>query len=83
MNSLLVLSSLLAVASAIPGGYTGLGGMYKTMNQNADYMHPAKMAAQMAKSLAFEQDESLRVVQDAVRPPRSMPPDLDPSPPTF
>ena len=65
----LLLSSLLAAASAVPGGYTGYGGMYKGMNQNADYMHPAKMAAHMAKSLAFEQDESLANPQ-AVRPAR-------------
>ena len=43
-------------------------------------MHPAKMAGQMAKSIAFEQDESLRVAQDALRPSRSMLPGLAPPP---
>jgi hypothetical protein len=70
MNCLLVLSSLLAATVAVPGGYTGYGGMYKNMNQNADYMHHAKMAAHMAKSLAFEEDESLRGGVAAVRPAR-------------
>merc|ERR1712080_208877 len=70
MNALLILSVLLASASAIPGGYTGLGGLYKTMNQNADYMPAAKNAARMAVNLAFEQDESL-IGAEAARPSRS------------
>merc|ERR1739840_48248 len=40
-----------------PGGYTGLGGLYRNLDQNKDYMDAAKGAAQMAQHL-FE-DESL------------------------
>merc|ERR1711981_141136 len=52
-----------------PGGYTGLGGLYKNMNQNADYMPHAKNAAKLATQIAFEEDESL-VGGQAVRPAR-------------
>ena len=59
MLPLVVLSALLVVSSAAPGGYTGLGGLYKNMNQNADYMPHAKNAAKLATQIAFEEDESL------------------------
>merc|ERR1712080_79841 len=65
MLALVTLSALLVVSSAAPGGYTGLGGLYKNMNQNADYMPHAKNATQ----IAFEEDESL-VGGQAVRPAR-------------
>ena len=59
----LLLSCLAALAAAHPGGYTGLGGLYKNMNQNADYMPHAKNAAKLATQIAFEEDESLTGVQ--------------------
>ena len=59
MLALVTLSALLVVSSAAPGGYTGLGGLYKNMNQNADYMAHAKNAAKLATQIAFEEDESL------------------------
>merc|ERR1712083_597681 len=40
-----------SVANCHPGGYTGLGGLYKNMNQNADYMQAAKHAAKMAVNI--------------------------------
>merc|ERR1719516_619539 len=52
-----LLLSLLSVVSSLPGGYTGLGGMYKNMDQHKDYMPMAHFAAQMAQSL--ERDDSL------------------------
>merc|ERR1712203_1130647 len=55
------------VALAAPGGYTGYGGVYKNMNQGADYMNHAKSAAKMAINL-FE-DESLNYEEEA-RPAR-------------
>jgi len=55
------------VALAAPGGYTGIGGVYRNMNQNADYMGHAKSAAKMAINL-FE-DESLNF-DEGVRPAR-------------
>merc|ERR1712200_170569 len=57
MLALVVLSALLVVSSAAPGGYTGLGGLYKNMNQNADYMQAAKHAAKMAVNI-FDEVES-------------------------
>merc|ERR1712024_311358 len=51
MLALVTLSALLVVSSAAPGGYTGLGGLYKNMNQNADYMQAAKHAAKMAVNI--------------------------------
>merc|ERR1712105_111680 len=59
MISAILIPFLLAVASAAPGGYTGLGGLYKNMNQNADYMPAAKNAARLAVEISFENDESL------------------------
>ena len=44
------------VALAAPGGYTGIGGVYKELNQDADYIHLAKNAAKMQIDLF--QDES-------------------------
>eukprot|EP00091_Calanus_sinicus_P008945 TRINITY_DN2124_c0_g1_i3.p1 TRINITY_DN2124_c0_g1~~TRINITY_DN2124_c0_g1_i3.p1 ORF type:complete len:123 (-),score=39.89 TRINITY_DN2124_c0_g1_i3:102-470(-) len=58
---------LASVANAVPGGYTGLGGLYKNMNQNADYMEAAKHAAKMAVNI-FD-DESL-ISESAQRPAR-------------
>merc|ERR1711890_191261 len=58
-----------AHAGPAPGGYTGLGGLYKNMNQKADYMPHAKNAAKLATQIAFEEDESL-VGGQAVRPAR-------------
>merc|ERR1711899_70480 len=57
MLALVVLSALLVVANCHPGGYTGLGGLYKNMNQNADYMQAAKHAAKMAVNI-FDEVES-------------------------
>merc|ERR1712243_98969 len=59
MISLVVIPFLLATVSGFPGGYTGLGGLYKNMNQNADYIPHAKNAARLAEQIAFETDESL------------------------
>ena len=63
MLSLVVLPALLVVCNAAPGGYTGYGGLYPNMNQNADYMAHAKSAAKLASQIAFEEDESLSGVQ--------------------
>ena len=71
MLAFVVLPTLFALASAAPGGYTGYGGMYKNMQMHPETMHHAKMAANMAKKFAFEQDESLRVGAAGVRPSRS------------
>merc|ERR1712027_227894 len=62
MLALVTLSALLVVSSAAPGGYTGLGGLYKNMNQNADYMPAAKRAAKMAVNI-FDEVESENVVR--------------------
>merc|ERR1712112_96466 len=51
-----------SVANCHPGGYTGLGGLYKNMNQNADYMPAAKHAAKMAVNI-FDEVESENVVR--------------------
>merc|ERR1712243_356152 len=59
MISLVVIPFLLSSVSGFPGGYTGLGGLYKNMNQNADYIPHAKNAARLAEQIAFETDESL------------------------
>merc|ERR1712060_422641 len=69
MLALVVLPALLVVCSAAPGGYTGYGGLYPNMNQNADYMAHAKSAAKLATQIAFEENESL-VGAQAVRPAR-------------
>ena len=63
MLALVVLPALLVVSSAAPGGYTGYGGLYPNMNQNADYMAHAKNAAKLASQIAFEEDESLSGAQ--------------------
>ena len=67
MKSLIAVLMFAGVALAAPGGYTGLGGVYKNMNQDADYMHHAKSAAKMAINL-FD-DESLTDTEE-VRPAR-------------
>merc|ERR1711937_607115 len=51
-----------SVANCAPGGYTGLGGLYKNMNQNADYMPAAMHAAKMAVNI-FDEVESENVVR--------------------
>merc|ERR1712027_79413 len=61
-TKMLPYSAVLAVLAAsvvncAPGGYTGLGGLYKNMNQNADYMQAAKHAAKMAVNI-FDEVES-------------------------
>merc|ERR1711983_432157 len=62
-TKMLPYSAVLAVLAAsvvncAPGGYTGLGGLYKNMNQNADYMPAAKIAANI-----FDEVESENVVR--------------------
>merc|ERR1712138_328340 len=59
ITKMLPYSAVLAasVANCHPGGYTGLGGLYKNMNQNADYMQAAKHAAKMAVNI-FDEVES-------------------------
>merc|ERR1712243_26660 len=57
MYATLISLSLISAASCLPGGYTGMGGMYKNMDQHKDYMPMAHFAANMALSL--ERDESL------------------------
>ena len=66
MLALVLLPALLVVSSAAPGGYTGYGGLYPNMNQNADYMAHAKNAAKLASQIAFEEDESLSGAQVGV-----------------
>ena len=36
-----------ATCTAHPGGYIGIGGVYKNMNQKADYMSHAKKACKL------------------------------------
>merc|ERR1712203_664848 len=67
MKSVIAVMMFAGVAVAAPGGYTGYGGVYKNMNQGADYMNHAKSAAKMAINL-FE-DESLNIVEE-IRPAR-------------
>merc|ERR1712203_1205167 len=67
MKSVIAVMMFAGVAVAAPGGYTGYGGVYKNMNQGADYMNHAKSAAKMAINL-FE-DESLNFDEE-VRPAR-------------
>merc|ERR1712055_1231419 len=69
MLALVLLPSSLGSVQRSPGGYTGYGGLYPNMNQNADYMAHAKSAAKLATQIAFEEDESL-VGAQAVRPAR-------------
>merc|ERR1712168_1021195 len=62
-TKMLPYSAVLAVLAAsvvncAPGGYTGLGGLYKNMNQNADYMPAAKIAVNI-----FDEVESENVVR--------------------
>ena len=47
MKMLIVISCLVGVAVSHPGGYTGIGGVYKNMNQKADYMSHAKKACEL------------------------------------
>merc|ERR1712058_148766 len=63
-TKMLPYSAVLAasVVNCAPGGYTGLGGLYKNMNQNADYMPAARHAAKMAVNI-FDEVESENVVR--------------------
>ena len=68
MKSVIAVVMMAGVAVAAPsGGYTGLGGVYKELNQDADYIHLAKNAAKMQIDLF--QDESL-TTDEEVRPAR-------------
>ena len=67
MKSVIAVVMMAGVALAAPGGYTGIGGVYKELNQDADYIHLAKNAAKMQIDLF--QDESL-TTDDEVRPAR-------------
>ena len=67
MKSVIAVVMMAGVALAAPGGYTGLGGVYKELNQDADYIHLAKNAAKMQIDLF--QDESL-TTDEEVRPAR-------------
>merc|ERR1712158_153607 len=60
MKSMIAVMMFAGVALAAPGGYTGYGGVYKNMNQGADYMSHAKSAAKMA----------INLFEDEVRPAR-------------
>merc|ERR1719373_85811 len=67
MKSVIAVVMMAGMALAAPGGYTGLGGVYKELNQDADYIHLAKNAAKMQIDLF--QDESL-TTDEEVRPAR-------------
>ena len=68
MKSVIAVVMMAGVALTAPGGgYTGLGGVYKELNQDADYIHLAKNAAKMQIDLF--QDESL-TTDEEVRPAR-------------
>merc|ERR1712002_296852 len=54
---LFLVCCLVGASVAAPGGYTGIGGVYKNMNQNADYIGAARRATKMAFDLF--NDESL------------------------
>lgn len=58
MKMIIVICCLMGVAMSRPGGYTGIGGVYKNMNQKADYMSHAKKAC---KIIFFYKKESLRI----------------------
>ncbi|XP_023329051.1 uncharacterized protein LOC111701837 [Eurytemora carolleeae] len=62
MKMIIVICCLMGVAMSRPGGYTGIGGVYKNMNQKADYMSHAKKASQMALDLF--NDESLTLGEE-------------------
>jgi len=52
---------LVAVGMACghPGGYTGIGGVYKNLRLHPEAMSAAKKASNMALALELENDESL------------------------
>merc|ERR1712212_475860 len=64
----ILVACLVGLSVAAPGGYTGIGGVYKNMNQKADYMSHAKKASQMALDLF--NDESL-LLEAGERPARN------------
>ena len=41
----ILVACLVGLSVAAPGGYTGFGGVFKNMNQKADYMRAAKKAS--------------------------------------
>merc|ERR1712243_127273 len=59
MFKTILLFSLMEILACRPGGYTGTGGMFYSMNQTADYMHMAVKAAKMAISMETETPKSL------------------------
>jgi len=48
MRSFLVLSCLAAAAMASPGGYTGIGGVYKNLRLEKGVMEHAKKACKLS-----------------------------------
>ena len=65
MKSVIAVVMMAGVAVAAPsGGYTGLGGVYKELNQDADYIHLAKKAASPLTT-----DEEVRPARLAVHVP--------------
>ena len=67
MKSVIAVVMMAGVALAAPGGYTGLGGVYKELNQDADYIQLAKNAAKIQYDRF--QDETL-TTDEEVRPAR-------------
>ena len=47
MKSVIAVMMMTGAALAAPGGYTGIGGVYKNLNQDADYIPLAKNASKM------------------------------------
>ena len=64
MKSVIAVVMMAGVALAAPGGYTGLGGVYKELNQDAEYIHLAKNAASPLTT-----DEEVRPARLAVYVP--------------
>ena len=65
MKSVIAVVMMAGVAVAAPsGGYTGLGGVYKELNQDADYIQLAKNAASPLTT-----DEEVRPARLAVYVP--------------
>jgi hypothetical protein len=53
MRSFLLVSCLAAVAVANPGGYTGIGGVYKNLRLEKGVMEHAKKACKLNKFWSF------------------------------
>ena len=62
MKSVIAVMMMTGAALAAPGGYTGIGGVYKNLNQDADYIPLAKNAAKM--QIDIFQDESLANIEE-------------------